>query len=98
MESCIGESVLQVAENSNYDKPLPSRRIKEALSGAFTVLGRSAQDAMFSDLEFNGITFKDEQYTLKQVQDALRKIFGHEGTNLLMQRVEKALEGTSPST
>ena len=81
-------------ENSNYDKPLPSDRIKDALNEASAVLGRSAQDAMFSDLEFNGITFKDRQYTLRQVQDALRKIFGHEGTSLLMQRVERVLDSS----
>lgn len=78
-------------ENSNYEEPLPSSRIKEALREASAVLGRSAQDVLFNDLKFTGITFRDRQYTLKQLQDALRKIFGHEGTSLLMQRVERIL-------
>ena len=59
-------------ENSNYNEPLPSSRIKEALREASAVLGRSAQDALFNDLEFNGIMFRDGQYTLMQLQDALR--------------------------
>ena len=81
-----------MSENSDYDTPLPSNRVKEALGEASAVLGRSAQDALFHDLEFNGITFKDRHYTLRQVEDALGKIFGREGTALLMQRVEKALK------
>ena len=54
-------------ENSNYEEPLPSSRIKEALREASAVLGRSAQDALFNDLEFNGIAFRDRQYTLMQL-------------------------------
>lgn len=85
------ESTNQVPENSDYDKPLPSKRLREALSEASAVLGRSTQDALFHDLESSGITFRDSYYTLSQVQDALRKVFGHDGTALLMQRLEKAL-------
>jgi hypothetical protein len=64
--------------------------MKEALIEVNLVLGRSAQDAMFHNLELNGITFKDRPYTLQEIQSALRKIFGHDGTALLMQRLEKA--------
>ena len=86
------ESISPVPENSDYDEPVPSKRLREALRKASAVLGRSAQDALFHDLELNGITFMDGHYTLRQVQDGLRKVFGHEGTALLMQRLEKALE------
>jgi hypothetical protein len=47
---------------------------------------------LFHDLEFSGITFRDGHYTLGQVQNALRKVFGHDGTSLLMERLEKALK------
>ena len=81
-------------ENSDFEKQISSKRLREALDQASAVLGRSAQDAMFNDLELNGIAFKDRhQYSLRELQDALVKIFGHDGTALLMQRVEKALEG-----
>jgi hypothetical protein len=47
---------------------------------------------MLNDLELNGVTFKDRAYTLHEIQSALGKIFGHDGTMLLMQRLKKALE------
>jgi hypothetical protein len=81
-----------VSGNSDYGKPVPSKRLRNALIQASAVLGRATQDAMFHDLEVNGLNFKDRQYTLKELQDALRRIFGQDGTGLLMQRIEKALE------
>jgi hypothetical protein len=81
-----------VPENSDYDKPISGKRLKEALVAATVVLGRAAQDAMLNDLELNGVTFKDRAYTLHEIQSALGKIFGHDGTMLLMQRLKKALE------
>lgn len=81
-----------MSENSDYDRPIPSKRLREVLIEASAVLGRPAQDAMFHDLEVNGITFSDGSYTLRELRSALRKIFGHDGTALLMQRLQKALE------
>ncbi|MEW6605391.1 MAG: hypothetical protein AB1351_11995 [Thermoproteota archaeon] len=78
--------------NRDYGKSVPGKRLREALSQASAVLGRATQDAMFHDLELAGMNFKDRQYTLNELQDALRRIFGQDGTSLLMQRVEKALE------
>ena len=52
---------------------MPSNRLKEAL-------GSAAQDAMFHDLELNGITLRERPYTLLEMRDALRKVFGHDGT------------------
>lgn len=74
-----------MSENSDYERPIPSNRLKEAL-------GRAAQDAMFHDLELNGITLRERPYTLLEMRDALRKVFGHDGTTLLMQRLQKALK------
>ena len=79
-------------ENSDYNKPISGKRLREALVGATAVLGRAAQDAMLHDLELNGIMFGDRSYTLQEIQSALGKIFGHDGTMLLMQRLKKALE------
>lgn len=59
---------------------------------ASAVLGRSTQDALLHDLELNGIALDEGHYTLRQVQDAIRKVFGHDGTSLLMQRIERILE------
>lgn len=81
-----------MSENSDYQRPIPSNRLKKALGEASAVLGRSAQDAMFHDLELNGITLRDRPYTLLEMRDALRKVFGHDGTTLLMQRLQRALE------
>ena len=81
-----------MAENSDYSEPIPGKRLKEALTAATAVLGRSAQDAMFYDLELGGIMFKDRSYTLAELDDALRKIFGHDGTMLLMQRLQVVLK------
>ena len=81
-----------MSENSDYQRPIPSNRLKEALGEASAVLGRAAQDAMFHDLELNGITLRDRPYTLLEMRDALRKVFGHDGTTLLMQRLQRALE------
>jgi hypothetical protein len=47
---------------------------------------------MFHDLGLNGITFKDRSYTLHEIQSVLRKVFGHDGTALLMQRLQKTLK------
>jgi hypothetical protein len=74
-----------VPENSDYDNPISGKRLGESLTEATLVLGRAAQDAMFHDLELNGITFRDRSYTLYELQSALKKIFGHDGTTVLMQ-------------
>lgn len=71
---------------------MPGKRLKEALSQASAVLGRATQDAMFHDLELNGMNFRDMQYTLNELQDALQRIFGQDGTSRLMRRIEKALD------
>lgn len=81
-----------MSENSDYEMPMPSNRLKEALGEASAVLGRAAQDAMFHDLELNGITLRDRPYTLLETRNALRKVFGHDGTTLLMQKLQKALK------
>lgn len=78
--------------NRDYGETVPGKRLKEALNQASAVLGRATQDAMFHDLELNGMNFRDKQYTLNELQDALRRIFGQDGTSLLMLRIEKALE------
>lgn len=77
--------------NRDYGETVPGKRLKEALNQASAVLGRATQDAMFHDL-LDGMNFRDKQYTLNELQDALRRIFGHDGTSLLMLRIEKALE------
>ena len=79
-------------EKSDYEKPISGNRLREALREASAVLGRAAQDAMFNDLEMNGVAFKDKPYTLLEMQEALRKVFGYDGTGLLMKRLEKVLE------
>lgn len=84
-----------MSENSNYDEPIPGKRLKEALHRATVVLGRAAQDAIFYDLELGGMTFDNASYTLRQVSDALKKIFGKDGTVLLMRRLEKELKSSS---
>jgi hypothetical protein len=81
-----------VPENSDYSKPISGKKLREALIEATLVLGRAAQDSMFHDLELNGITFRDRSYTLHEIQSALRKVFGHDGTALLMQRLQKVLK------
>jgi hypothetical protein len=80
-----------VPENSDSNKPICGKRLKEALVEATLVLGRAAQDSMFHDLELNW-TFRDRSYTLQEIQSALRKIFGHDGRVLLMQRLQKVLK------
>jgi len=80
-----------VSENSNYDDPIPSERLKKALYQATAVLGRAAQDAVFYDLELEGIAFNKQSYTLRQIHDALKSTFG-EGSALLMKRLEKELK------
>jgi hypothetical protein len=84
-----------VSENSNYNYPVPSKRLKEALYRATTVLGRAAQDAMFYDLELGGMAFDKGSYTLRQVNDALKKIFGNDGSALLMERLERELKSSN---
>ncbi|HXV45495.1 MAG TPA: hypothetical protein VD736_02370 [Nitrososphaera sp.] len=79
-------------ENSDYNKPISGKRLKEALVETTLVLGRASCDSMFHDLELNGITFRERSYTLQEIQGALRKIFGHDGTALLMQRLQKVLK------
>jgi hypothetical protein len=80
-----------VPENSDYNKPISGKRLREALVAATVMLGRAAQDAMLHDLELYGVMFGDRSYTLHEIQSALGKIFGHDGTMLLMQ-LKKALE------
>jgi hypothetical protein len=84
-----------VTAKSNYEEPIPGGKLKAALSQATAGLGRSAQDAIFRDLELSGMDFKDGNYTLMQVQAAIRNIFGQDGTELLMRRIENALLNTT---
>lgn len=81
-----------MSENGNYDDPVPGKGLKEALHRATAVLGRAAQDAIFYDIELGGMAFDNTSYTLRQVNDALKKIFGEDGTVLLMRRLEKELK------
>lgn len=55
----------------------------------------AAQDAIFNDLELGGMAFDKASYTLGQVNDALKKIFGNDGTALLMKRLEKELKSSN---
>ncbi len=80
-----------MSENRNYNNSIPSKRLKEALERATAVLGRAAQDALFYDLELDGITFRDASYTLNQINDIMEKVFGDEGTMLLMERLKREL-------
>jgi hypothetical protein len=84
-----------VSENSDYNEPIPGDRLKEALHRATAVLGRTAQDALFYDLELGGMMFDNSPYTLRQVNDALKKIFGKDGTVLLMKRLERELKSSN---
>lgn len=42
-------------ENSDYDNPISGKRPRESFIGATLMLGRAAQDAMFHDLDLNGL-------------------------------------------
>ncbi|HKZ62399.1 MAG TPA: hypothetical protein VJZ68_08315 [Nitrososphaera sp.] len=64
-----------MSENSNYDLPIRSKRPREALIEASTVLGRAAEDTMLNDLELNGITLRDRPDTLRELRNALRKVW-----------------------
>jgi hypothetical protein len=84
-----------LSENSDYREPVPGKRLKVALYRATAVLGTAARDAIFNELELEGMTFDKASYTLGQVDDALKKVFGTNGTVLLMERLEKELKSSN---
>ena len=65
----------------------------QALEEATEVLGRANKDSVISDLKSHGIILSDEaHYSLNQIRDGLRSIFGEDATILLMERLVKALK------
>jgi len=79
-------------DHINDIKPIPSPKLKKALSIATQGLGQSYRQALSDELENHGIVLLGKtSYSLSELGAALEKIFDEDGSNLLMQRVRKAL-------
>ena len=75
--------------------PLPSNKLKKAVMALEYPIGYAAAEALIYDLENYGIALvagKAASYTLKQVEDALKKVLGDEAGALLMTQLVKILE------
>jgi hypothetical protein len=72
-----------------------SKQIKHALQELEKLLGRATVEAMIYDLEMYGLPLVNDRqtYTLNEIENALRKIFGDEATLLLFERLKKSLFG-----
>ena len=81
----------KISENT----PLPSSKLKKAVMALEYPLGYAAAEALIYDLENYGIALvagKAASYTLKQVDEAIKKVLGDEAGALLMTQLVKILE------
>ena len=80
-------------DDDNDNHPITSKRLKKAIEEATEVLGKANRDAIVDDLQRLGIELSGEtQYSLNQIRDGLRGVFGEDATSLLMERIRKSLD------
>lgn len=71
---------------------IPSEDLRRAMNTLRSSLGSTVVDLLISDLQRHGIIVEgEESYTRNQVTDALKKTFGEDGGELLIDMVIRSL-------
>ncbi|MGH9876399.1 MAG: hypothetical protein ACRD5H_02075 [Nitrososphaerales archaeon] len=76
-------------------KPIPKNELWEALNKTLDVFGPSLKEATITELEKNGIELASgtasKEYTLQELKDKLKIIFGDDGTEVILEQLVKHL-------
>lgn len=82
-----------MSNNQKNTGSVPGKDLGRAMNNLRKSLGPNVVDLLITDLQRQGITLAGgESYTLKQVDGALKKTFGQDGGELLMDMLGKALQ------
>ena len=71
---------------------ISGKELQRAMNNLRKSLGPAIVDLILIDLEKQGISSIGGPYSVKQLEDALKKTFGQEGGQLLINKVRKALD------
>lgn len=71
---------------------ISGKDLQRAMNTLRKSLGPAIVDLILVDLEKQGISSGGGPYSAKQLEDALKKTFGQEGGQLLINKVRKALD------
>ncbi len=71
---------------------ISGKELQRAMNHLRKSLGPAIVDLLVMDLEKHGINFAAGSYSVKQLEDALKKTFGQEGGQLLINKIRKALD------
>ena len=75
-------------DGRDYDTPIPSARLRPAVTQAFDMLGGDTKVALLEHLRRQGIDLTGKsQYTMGKISDALEQIFAKDATRLIMDIV-----------
>ena len=74
--------------------PIPNDRLWKALITTLDVFGPSMKYATILELQKNGLDPEkaDEQHTLAEVGEKLSSIFGADGTDVILDQIERQLK------
>ena len=71
---------------------VPGKNLYRAMNSLRKPLGSNVVDLLMTDLQRQRITFTgSESYPMRQIEEALKKTFGEDGGELLMDMLDKAL-------
>ena len=82
-------------ENEDFrSTPIPGERLWKALITTLDVFGPSMKDATILELQKNGLDPEknDQQHTLAEVGEKLSSIFGADGTDVILDQIERQLK------
>ena len=82
-----------MAHTSKNAGHISGKELQRAMNALRKSLGPAIVDLILVDLEKQGISSAGGPYPAKQLEDALKKTFGQEGGQLLINKVRKALDG-----
>lgn len=85
-----------LSSNNNYDRnnieSVPGMDLERAINDLRRSLGDKVVGLLMTDLESQGVILGGkERYNLKSVEVALKKTFGQDGGELLMDMISKSL-------
>lgn len=74
-------------------RPIKGSRLWDALNRTLDVFGPAMKGATIAELERNGLELERDsrEYTLDQLSEKLRVIFGKDGTEVVIEQVAKNL-------
>lgn len=83
---------LLLAHSPKNAGQIPGKELQRAMNNLRKSLGPAIVDLIVTDLEKQDIIFSAGSYSMKQLEDALKKTFGQDGGQLLVNKIRKALD------